>query len=51
MKVAAHAVTYHEGKAWLCICVEWNLPFRNPGSATDASRNVNKVNRLLFNRK
>ena len=32
MNVAVHG--YHAGKAWLCICVGVEPPFRNYGSAT-----------------
>ena len=35
MKLAVQG--YHAGKAWpgCAFVLEWNLPFRNPGSATD----------------
>ena len=38
MKVAAHG--HHAGKAWLCICVEVEPPFQNPGSATVFTLNI-----------
>ena len=35
MKVAAHG--YHAGRPGCAFVLEWNLPYRNPGSATAAA--------------